>query len=529
MPGVGDADDAADAFMGSQLDGPGPEDGRPQLSSSQASQRLTAAKSQARASRTVPEHGEVEGDEVKVEADGEGDFPVDDSTFEKLKKRRLMRGAGTSDVDFAQLFSMLSEHNRAFQNSAAESIDTSDTILEKVKSWRQQVEAILDPTAPDYLVRLCVGVLAFGRARQADMYLREHALIYWVAEGGRSLRFHAGDCYMRTPSGAFQQHRGVPPDHDRVQAFLLHVEGVFRLMPKDTSRTATAFLDAVVQIWKDHQCDLKVFLPACVDACLRFEGDSSARRGRQGQQNPAEEDGEQQQPQTGTWNAAVAKTIMAVKKQLSIELTQDKLLHYMSEWCDAPRTPEAAVCYDDCAVSYEDAFLPAVQIKREELQNCYVRIPHCIKGTVPPAVVERLQKFYSQTFWGNIDVFRCGQAAQALAKRGLNVVRVFIGLSGGGVGQSLYSTHLQAMYGHNFAFFDPQIWFHEEEMRKQVEQLNGCFVLTGQETPGTNRVLDDRFGGYSRSFCFCLLFRLEENRVTRSHVYCIFMQVATSN
>ena len=31
----------------------------------------------------------------------------------------------------------------------------------------------------------------------------------------------------------------------------------------------------------------------------------------------------------------------------------------------------------------------------------------------------------------------------------------------------------------------------KREMRKQVEQLNGCFILTGQETPGTNRDLDE--------------------------------------
>lgn len=38
---------------------------------------------------------------------------------------------------------------------------------------------------------------------------------------------------------------------------------------------------------------------------------------------------------------------------------------------------------------------------------------------------------------------------------------------------------LQAMYGANFAYFDPNIWWNEDEMRKQIEQLNGCFVLTG--------------------------------------------------
>ena len=37
----------------------------------------------------------------------------------------------------------------------------------------------------------------------------------------------------------------------------------------------------------------------------------------------------------------------------------------------------------------------------------------------------------------------------------------------------------KAMYGSNFAYFDPNIWWNEDEMRKQVEQLNGCFVLTG--------------------------------------------------
>lgn len=38
----------------------------------------------------------------------------------------------------------------------------------------------------------------------------------------------------------------------------------------------------------------------------------------------------------------------------------------------------------------------------------------------------------------------------------------------------------QAMYAHNFAYFDPNIWYNEDEMRKQIEQLNGCFILTGQ-------------------------------------------------
>ena len=84
------------------------------------------------------------------------------------------------------------------------------------------------------------------------------------------------------------------------------------------------------------------------------------------------------------------------------------------------------------------------QVARSAVKDVYVRIPHCLKGSVPADVLERVRKFYRQTFWSNISAFKCCQAAQALAKRGHNVVRIFIGLSSGGVGQSLYSSHLQA-------------------------------------------------------------------------------------
>ena len=56
-----------------------------------------------------------------------------------------------------------------------------------------------------------------------------------------------------------------------------------------------------------------------------------------------------------------------------------------------------------------------------------------------------------------------------------------------GVRQSLYSSHLDAVYAHNHKFIDPNIWFDETEMRKQVEQAAGCFILTAQEAPETSR------------------------------------------
>ena len=347
------------------------------------------------------------------------------------------------------------------------------------------------PDAPHYVTRLSVGALAFARVRQADIFLREHAMVYWIAEGGLNLRFHAGDCYMRTPSGAFQQHRGVPPDHSRVQTFLLHLEGLFRRLPLPCDRQEHAVLLAVAGLWQESNEHEHTFLEACLNAALSAV--DALRRGgfRDQGRDGGGEDLQAADPST-PWPVVTAKAILVVKKQLTREITEDKLLHYMSEWCDTPKEPQASCCYEDAAVLYTDSVqdaLPALQVSRDELAHCYLRIPHSLKGAVPPDISARLERFYKQTFWGNLPVFKCGQAAQALAKRGINVVRLFIGLSSGGVGQSLYSAHLQAMYGHNFAFFDPNIWYHDEEMRKQVEQLNGCCILTGQETPATGRKL----------------------------------------
>lgn len=59
----------------------------------------------------------------------------------------------------------------------------------------------------------------------------------------------------------------------------------------------------------------------------------------------------------------------------------------------------------------------------------------------------------------------------------------------GGVGQSLFSLHLDSILGHNHGFFDPNVWFNEDELRKQVETYARCIVMTGQEGPESHKKL----------------------------------------
>ena len=364
---------------------------------SQHSGTPTAAKSQAKPSRPSPSRASVPMETVKAEAEEDA---VADQQWGRLRARRALPGAATSQTDFTSLFDNLHNTNKDFQTMDAEPVDSSDTILEKVRMWRGEVSRALDGM-PDYIVRVGVAVLAFGRVRQADIFLREHALIYWIAEGQKNIRFHAGDCYMRTPSGAFQQHRGIPPDHDRVQQFLMHVEGVFRRMSSDTHRTAQELMGALSAMWVEDTQDFSIFAEHCLSACLDFKGEAPRgrrpRKGGKGEREEAEDGEDDGVLPGGPWNIVAAKTVMIVKKLLSREITEDKLLNYMSEWCETKKLPEASCCYDDCAIEYDNKHHPAQQVFRDLLENCYLRIPHCLNLggiTYKSAMCHSLNKCY---------------------------------------------------------------------------------------------------------------------------------------
>ena len=344
FPGVGQVDEEMeDMEMETCRRSPSPHPPRPR---SQGSPVATAAKSQPKPPSPVQparSSDQPAAPEGKMEEEGEQEegeaARLDASTWDRLRKRRLQPGAATSDQDFAAFFSQLGVANSVFQDIAPEPLDTSDTILERVRVLTAHAKREV-PEAPDYVTRLCVGVLAFARVRQADIFLREHAMVYWIVEGGRSLRFHAGDCYMRTPSGAFQQHRGVPPDHSRVQTYLLHLEGIFRLLPTPCVRREAELLQAVSRMWQDADRDEGAFLDVCLNAAL-----NAAEPSRRGgfRERDGEDGGDAADPSI-PWPLVTAKAILVVKRQLTREITEDKLLHYMSEWCDTTKNREQPSC-----------------------------------------------------------------------------------------------------------------------------------------------------------------------------------------
>ncbi|CAE7235509.1 unnamed protein product, partial [Symbiodinium sp. KB8] len=400
----------------------------------------------------------IEEEAAEVVLEGEED--VAEKAWAALKKRRLLPGAATSDEDFRQLFARLEDVRSVFQNEQPEMLHDSDSIVQMVSRHKTRI-ANKYPSVSTYMTKLMTAAVAVLALRTVDIFQRESAIMLWIMEGETHMRFHHGDCYILHASGAFQ-----------------HYKGLFRKLPANTRRNEHDVLQAVSSLL-DAADSEQSFLDACRLAAVSCKGDSLLK-GRKQAADDVDDAGEE--VPSNLWNIYCARTIIAIKRNIIRELSDDKLVSYMIEFCERPMAQAAGCCYNDCCVEMP-AGGSARQVQRASVNDIYVHIPHNIKCVVPDHVLERLLKFYRQTFWGNVDAFKCCQAAQALAKRGLNVVRLFIGLSSGGVGQSLYSSHLEAMYGHNFAYFDPNIWYNEDEMRKQIEQLNG------QEAPGTNRRL----------------------------------------
>ena len=48
------------------------------------------------------------------------------------------------------------------------------------------------------------------------------------------------------------------------------------------------------------------------------------------------------------------------------------------------------------------------------------------------------------------------------------------------VSANRYLAHtFSAMFGRLHACFDPNVWYQDDELRKQIENLDGCIVLAG--------------------------------------------------
>ena len=129
------------------------------------------------------------------------------------------------------------------------------------------------------------------------------------------------------------------------------------------------------------------------------------------------------------------------------------------------------VAFKDACLAFDDDNLGATHCTKSPDANVYLYVKHNLiqhphADSVLEAAQEKVRRFYKQTFYKNEHAFQCCMAALAIALRGLNVDRCFWGIGPGGVGQSLFTAHLDAVLGHLHAYLDTNIYYSDEEMRQ---------------------------------------------------------------
>ena len=428
------------------------------------------------------------------------DALLEGETISKIKRRRLMKGALQSADDFGDMFQGYEDIARSrLTNLAPDLADGQHCMLSRSAELWATVRA-QKPLWSDDMVRLGAAVIAVCNMRLSErMFVGDSAFLLWMIEGNKTIRVHSGFCYIYNDDGAFLPYTGTPPEAvlTRVNLFCAILEGALKRLPSTLRRKDCDILRAIGCDRDTFETDSGYFL-ACRDEAIMGSRKGFAFGVEQDQEgmDAVDEGAPGEGAGSESWATNVAKRMGRMCHSLRSELMHEKLVSLLVEWCETPRAESSCVAYKDTCVAYLpdssdiDSKGPVLRhVRKSPSNNCYLYIPHSLLDPVEGSNCEKLIKFYSRTFWANKDVFLCCQAALALAKRGFNVDRCFIGESPGGVGQSLYSLHLDTMLAQNHAFFDPNVWYNEDELRKQVETFARCVVITGQEAPESAKKL----------------------------------------
>ncbi len=344
-------------------------------------------------------------------------------------------------------------------------------IVQQVRHLRQLAQDLL-PQQPAQLQRIAAGALACYRTRLSELGLRDHVMFLHLIEGHDRIRAHNG-CIFTYGDGSWDMFNGVVPEATllRVKQYLLHLEGLFVMLAdsKDHIDKDDKLMSTIKAIIDDLALNnaSEVLATFSDKAIFRTSaGDEIATEGRM---------------------LTVAKNVSKLSVSLQRELLCKNIFTYYSEWCSTDRQPQAGACFKDACVIF-DASGSISHVSKSPERNIYIFVAHTLTDPYEAEAMGRVQAFLSSTFVFNQGALKCQLAALALALHGVNVDRCFWTLGPGGVGQSLLTHHLNAVFPGLHTFVDTTIYYSDDELRKQADLMLGKVIHTGQEAvEGTGR------------------------------------------
>ena len=314
------------------------------------------------------------------------------------------------------------------------------------------------------IMALAVGALAVYRWRSWDIGLREHVLVFNVITGDKLARARTGVFYSYD-DGAWRAYSGVPQEVllGACREYLKQLERFFSLYarkPRFAKNDRELIEDGVELI-----ADLNVNSD---QERLHALEDAAGKDSSEDEKKAADD---------------IANNIRKLSSDMQRELLQGSsksILAHFCEWCSTPQKAAHGFCLPDaCLLEDEEGKMKPVN--KSPSNNVYLRVDAPLTDPVEQHVTDRVFRFYTQTFWNNGPALQCQLAAMSLALRGYNIDRCFWTIGPGGVGQSLFSHHINATFAPLRAFIDTNAYYSDDELRKQAELLVGKCITTAQE------------------------------------------------
>jgi hypothetical protein len=402
---------------------------------------------------------------------------------------------------FSRFFTDIERRASLLQQEVPDDVRPPATILDTSRAHLQTVSDRFG-VWPASLAHLAVGVLALLDTRPSGTSAADTCLLLHIALGTHDavLKAHGGELWLWSSTELCWVHHDEAVPWDivrRVQRYFTLVCGLLRSLPGSLKREPITVLRAIDATFENRGRDEAEAFGAWEERAMLAPpstGRASSRGRGRGRSHShldsgaaADEGGEDETTPAPSWPVFLSKRALDFGRAAEDLLVGGTHATLFGAWCSVPMKRLPGCAYRDVAFAYDvNPNLPLERVSWNRRREFYFAIPHPLLSQDPclGVAMSRLRTFYEQSFWGNFHAVDACFAALALAKRGINVDPVFFMWGPGGVGLSLTTAHLHACLGpRNHRFFDPQAFYLDEEMRKQVEQLRGGTVFTAQERP----------------------------------------------
>ena len=173
------------------------------------------------------------------------------------------------------------------------------------------------------------------------------------------------------------------------------------------------------------------------------------------------------------WTTQVIKAIIKCSTDMQNDLCGKRIVGNFVEWCDTPIQVEPGFATTDGCWVFAEPDGKLRSVAPQASNDIYLAVPHHSSDPVMEGNKRRVIEFLRTTFFDNAQALECQLAAMCLTLRGINIVRAFMTLGPGGVGQSLNTALIANVFGDMHGFVDMNVFYTEDELRKQADTFTG--------------------------------------------------------